>query len=106
LRKNPKWPNLKDWQWFLGWREFSSFCEKRFRKQNILLRIIRKTPKNISIKQLSKTRHLSNITKIEKNKNKKQKDKSLRTSRDKELKHAWKKTSSNEDKLQIFFPNG
>jgi len=39
---------------------------------------------------LSKTRHLSNITKIEKNKKQKQKDKSLRKSRDKEVKHAGK----------------
>jgi hypothetical protein len=46
---------------------------------------------------------LSNITKIEKNK--KQKDKSLRKSREKEIKHAWKKTASNENKPPIFFPN-
>jgi hypothetical protein len=52
---------------------------------------------------MSKTRHLSNITKIEKNK--KQKDKSLRKSREKEIKHAWKKTASNENKPPIFFPN-
>jgi hypothetical protein len=76
-----------------GVGEFSSFCEKRFRTKNIPLRIIRKTPQKNSIKQLSKTRHLSNITKIEEKKQK-QKDKSLRTSRDKGVKHAWKETAS------------
>jgi len=84
--------------------EFSPFCEKRFRKKNILLWIIKSTPNfQFSIKQLSTTRHLSNITEIEKKQ--KQKDKSLRKSRDKEVKHALKKTASNEDKPPIFFPN-
>jgi hypothetical protein len=71
LRKKPQVTKSQGLAVIFGVGEFSSFCEKRFRKKDILLRIIRKTPKKISIKQLSKTRHLSNITKIEKNKNKK-----------------------------------
>jgi hypothetical protein len=72
LRKKPQVTKSQGLAVIFGVAEFSSFCEKRFRKKNIPLRIIRKTPQKNSIKQLSKTRHFSNITKIEKkNKNKK-----------------------------------